>query len=89
MGSRHQVSAAQSRRHAQDQPGAYLDASAAVKLIVAEQESDALLSFLAHWPLHLASAEQAASLIGCLISYDAEQAAAASMLGWQVAAPAA
>ncbi|MHB1538226.1 MAG: type II toxin-antitoxin system VapC family toxin [Solirubrobacteraceae bacterium] len=126
---------------------AYLDASAAVKLMIAEQESETLLSFLADWPLrissellrvelscvchrqgmpasdadellsgirllpltstvlrsaceaftpgqraldalHLAAAEQAREQIGCFISYDSEQAAAASALGWQVASPA-
>jgi predicted nucleic acid-binding protein len=37
--------------------------------------------------LHLAAAEQARSQIGYLITYDSEQAAAATALGWQVASP--
>lgn len=128
------------------QAGAYLDASAAVKLMIAEQESEALLSFLVDWPLrvssellrveltcvcrrqgmpaaeanellsgmrllpiapdvlrgacrafsspqraldalHLAAAEQARGQIGCFISYDSEQTAAARALGWQVTSP--
>ncbi len=35
--------------------GVYLDASAAVKLLVAEAESDALDEFLANWPLRISS----------------------------------
>ncbi|MGH2878146.1 MAG: hypothetical protein ACRDK4_00855, partial [Solirubrobacteraceae bacterium] len=39
--------------------------------------------------LHLAAAEQAREQIGCFVSYDTEQSAAASALGWLLAAPAA
>lgn len=125
---------------------AYLDASAAVKLMIAERESEALLTFLKDWPLrissellrvelscvchrqgmratqaqellngirllpitsavvsgacatfapaqraldalHLAAAEQARAQIGCFVSYDSEQLAAASALGWRIASP--
>ncbi len=135
-----------SGRHAACETSAYLDASAAVKLMIAEQESEALLSYLKDWPLrissellrvelscvchrqgmpaseaeelvsgirllptgsavlrgacrafspaqraldalHLAAAEQARSQIGCFITYDAEQIAGASALGWRVASP--
>lgn len=148
MGTRPAVSGAGARApRAAGEPAAYLDASAAVKLMIAEQKSESLLSFLADWPLrissellrvelscvclrqgmpaseaeelvsgmrlqpitgaalrvacrafspaeraldalHLAAAEQARSQIGCFISYGAEQMAAASTLGRQVASPA-
>lgn len=126
--------------------GAYLDASAAIKLLRAESESDALGEFLDGWPiqvssellrvelacfchrqgipvhdaeqlltglellpvspavirgacepftppqraldaLHLASAEQARQQLGCFISYDSDQAAAAAARGWHVEQP--
>lgn len=148
MGTRPAVSGGAARHGREAEPaGAYLDASAAVKLMIAERESEALLSFLADWPLrisgellrvelacvchrqampaaeaqelisgmrllpltsevlrgacgaftpprraldalHLATAQQAQNEIGCFITYDAEQAAAAAALGWRVAAPA-
>jgi uncharacterized protein with PIN domain len=126
--------------------GAYLDASAVVKLLVDEAESEALDTFLADWPmrvssellrveltcvchrqgippagadellagmrllpltpavldaarrkfsppqraldaLHLASATGAREQLGCFVSYDAEQLAAAAALGWRVQRP--
>jgi len=126
---------------------AYLDASAVVKLLSAEPESEALDNFLTNWPLrvssellrvelacvchrqgisasaadkllydirllrltpailrgacerfnppqraldalHLASAERAREQLGCLITYDSDQAAAASARGWHVERPA-
>ena len=148
MGTRPQLSAGFARGGSPAEgASAYLDASAAVKLMIAEQESEALLSFLADWPLrvssellrvelacvchrrgmtvtaadellsgmrllpiaadvlhgacrafsppqraldalHLAAAERARTQIGCFVSYDSEQTAAASALGWQVASPA-
>lgn len=147
MGTRPTLSAASARGGPPDGPTSiYLDASAAVKLLIAERESEALLSFLAGWPLrissevlrveltcvchrqgipateadellagirllpigpdvlrsacrafsppqraldalHLAAAEQARDQIGCFVSYDGEQSAAASALGWRVASP--
>lgn len=126
--------------------GAYLDASAAVKLLVDETESEALDAFLTGWPLrisselllveltcvchrqgipttdaeellrgvlllpltsivlrdacqafsppqraldalHLACAAQARDQLGCFVSYDSEQGAAAAALGWHVERP--
>jgi len=37
--------------------------------------------------LHLASAEQAREHLGCLVTYDSEQLAAASALSWRVERP--
>lgn len=37
--------------------------------------------------LHLASAEQARAQLGCLVTYDSEQLAAASALKWRVERP--
>lgn len=126
--------------------GAYLDASAVVKLLIDEAESETLDAFLADWPLrvssellrveltcvcrrqgiptdaadellagmrllpltqavlqggcrefsppqraldalHLASAAAAREQLGCFISYDDEQLAAAAALGWHVQRP--
>lgn len=127
--------------------GAYLDASAAVKLLRSEDETDALERFLGDWPLqvssellrvelvcvcdrqaitrtaaqellsgftllplntavvqgacqafsppqraldalHLATAEFAREQLGCFVTYDQEQAAAAAALGWRAERPA-
>lgn len=126
--------------------GVYLDASAAVKLLIEETESEALATFLAAWPLrissellrleltcvchrqavspggvdelltglrllpltsavlrdacqpfappqraldavHLATAAQVGDQLGRFVSYDVEQVAAATTLGWRVEQP--
>lgn len=61
--------------------GAYLDASAAVKLLIHDAETQALDA------LHLAAAEQARKHLGCFVSYDGEQLHAAAALGWSVERP--
>ena len=127
--------------------GAYLDTSAALKLLVVEAETEALARFLRGWPVrassellsvellcacrrrglasadaeqllatvtliplsasvlrragepfapaqraldavHLAAAEHARQQLGCLVTYDVEQAAAAKSLGWRIEQPA-